>query len=128
MFGREPQATIVVGALLIVVSLLSSALSGFASVTAFIPAIIGGVLLALGWLALAPARTRTMMHAAAALALLGMLGSLNVLPALLELASGGSGGTMISIVARSATLLLSGGLLGICIASFVRARRTRSGG
>jgi hypothetical protein len=62
----------------------------------------------------------------AALALLGALGSLNVVPALIALATGGAEASPISIIARSSMLLLCGGLLGVCIASFVRARRVRA--
>jgi len=127
MVGKEPQFTVIIGALLIVISLLSGVLSGFASVTIFIPAIIGALLLALGWLARTPARTRTMMHLVAVLALFGMLGSLNVVPALIDLAAGTAPSSMVSVVARSSMLLLCGGLLAVCIASFVRARRMRAG-
>jgi hypothetical protein len=67
-----------------------------------------------------------MMHIVAALALLGALGSLNVMPALIALATGGAEASPISIIARSSMLLLCGGLLGVCIASFVRARRVRA--
>jgi hypothetical protein len=126
MFGKEPQITIGVGALLSVIGLLSRVLSDSTSFTVLIPFFFGALLLVLGWLALVPQRTKTMMHVAAALALLGVLGSLNVLPALFALAAGGAEASPISIVARSSMLLLCSGLLGIYIASFVHARRKRA--
>jgi len=82
MFGKEPQITTGVGALLCVIGLLSRVLSDSTSITLLIPLFFGVLLLLLGWLALAPQRTKTMMHVVAALALLGVLGSLNVVPAL----------------------------------------------
>jgi membrane-associated HD superfamily phosphohydrolase len=126
MFGKEPQITMGVGALLCVIGLLSRVLSDSTSITVLIPLFFGALLLLLGWLALAPQRTKTMMHIVAALALLGALGSLNVVPALIALATGGAEASPISIIARSSMLLLCGGLLGVCIASFVRARRVRA--
>jgi hypothetical protein len=45
-----------------------------------------------------------------------------------RLATGNTEASPISILARSSMLLLCGGLLGVCIASFVRARRIRAGG
>jgi len=128
MFGKEPQITTGVGALLCVIGLLSRVLSDSTSITLLIPLFFGVLLLLLGWLALAPQRTKTMMHVVAALALLGVLGSLNVVPALISLATGSAEASPISILVRSSMLLLCGGLLGVCIASFVRARRARAVG
>ncbi|NJO83482.1 MAG: hypothetical protein HC828_12120 [Blastochloris sp.] len=128
MFDKEPQITMGVGALLCVIGLLSRVLSESTSVTLLIPLFFGALLLLLGWLALAPQRTESMMHVVAALALLGALGSLNVVPALIALATGDAEASLVSILARISMLLLCGGLLSVCIASFVRARRARASG
>ncbi|MCG8351269.1 MAG: hypothetical protein MI924_26150 [Chloroflexales bacterium] len=126
MNNKEPVITIVIGGLLVLVGIVSYFGAGASSVTALIPAFFGAPLILLGVLARAPQRLKLSMHLVAALALFGVLGTLTVLPALGELLLGKQKpGTTAAILARSAMLVLCGGLFGVCIASFVRARRSR---
>ena len=125
---REPLVAVGVGVALCLVGLASFLGTGTSSVTALIPLFFGLPIAALGWLARSPARLRLCMHLVAALALLGLLGTLNVLPALSDLVLGKQPpGSAAAILARGAMLLLCGGLLAVCVASFVRVRRQRRG-
>ena len=64
------------GAVLILVGVLAYALSGTSSLTAFIPSLVGLLLVVCGLLAGRESLRRHAMHASAVVALLGFLGSL----------------------------------------------------
>ena len=76
--------TIIIGLLLIIVGILSRVLTGTSSITALIPAFFGLPILVLGWLSLAPNRTRWSMIAVGIIALLGIIGTYSVLGSLLQ--------------------------------------------
>lgn len=124
MVGKEPQISIAVGIVLILIAVISALVTGTTSITAWIPAFLGIPIALFGALALNPARLKTMMHIVAALALLGALGSLNVIPDLF----GGGSASAASITSRLAVLLLCGGLLYVSVMSFIQARKNRQQG
>ncbi len=121
MIGKEPQISIGVGIILIVIAVISVIVTGTTSFTAWIPALFGVLLAIFGALALNPDRLKMMMHIVAVLALLGALGSLNVIPDLF----GNSSASAASIISRLAMLLLCGGLVYVSIMSFKQARKNR---
>jgi hypothetical protein len=114
------NTTIGIAAALIAVGVVGYARTGGVSVTALIPAFIGLLLLLLGWLARHEAYRKHAMHGVAVLALLGLLGTIGGLIRLL-------GGTMTApTIAQGLTAILTGALLGLCVKSFIDARRRRS--
>ncbi|MEM7332370.1 MAG: hypothetical protein AAF490_09775 [Chloroflexota bacterium] len=120
MIGKEPQISIGVGVILIVVALISVIVTGTSSITAWIPAFFGILLAACGALALNPARLKVMMHIVAVLAVLGALGSLNVIP---DLFSGSASAA--SIISRLVMLVLCGFLVYVSVMSFIQIRKNR---
>lgn len=92
------------------------------SATALIPAFLGLLLLAFGWLARTDAYRKHAMHAVAVVALLGLLGTVGGLLRLL------GGTTTPAAISQALTALLSGALLAVCVKSFVDARRRRAQG
>ena len=93
--------------------------TGTGSVTALIPAFIGGPLLLCGLAATRPGMLKVAIHIAAVLALLAALGSSRVFMKWADL----------STAARSAqliTLTICVVLLAAYVASFIKARRTAS--
>lgn len=113
------NVAIAFGALLIVLGLAVYAASGGASVTALIPAFLGGPLAALGLLGRKEALRRHAMHAAAALGLVGTLGALRGVVVWVL----GHPIAPLALLAHAAMLLLCGTFLALCVRSFVRARR-----
>ncbi len=110
----------------IVYSLLMMALglgmylgTGTPSWTALIPAFFGAVLLTLGLLAFNDNLRKHAMHAAAALALLAFLASAGVLIAR---------GFARPLAAAEQVIMafLSAGFVGLCVRSFIQARRARA--
>lgn len=117
--------TIGFGVLLIVLGLGGYFGTGGESVTALIPAFFGIVLTIAGLVARREAWRKHAMHVAVVVGLLGFLGSargLLQLPALL-----GSGGVErpAAVAAQSAMAALMAVFVGLCVKSFVGARRAR---
>lgn len=78
-----PRNTIIAGAALTVLALLTYFGTGMSSITALIPAFVGLPLILLGWLAQNGQRRKTMMHIAVALGALGFIAPLSrIIPAL----------------------------------------------
>jgi uncharacterized membrane protein len=95
-----------------------------ASWTALIPAILGGVFVVLGALAFKDNLRKHVMHLAAALGLLGFLASLGrLLPKILmgEVQFG------LATVCLALMALICALFVGLCVNSFVQARRRRVG-
>lgn len=111
--------TIAAGGALIALGVLVSIASDSSSVTSLIPAIVGVILLVLGWSARArPGIGHHLMHAAAAIALLVIVGSLG------STVSRGSTGW--ALFAQLGSVVIAGVYLGYAIASFRRARQARA--
>ena len=109
---------IIAGLALIALGVVVSVASGSASVTSWLPAILGVVFVALGAGARAkPEIGHHLMHAAAGVALLAILGSLG--------SAIGRGSTGWALFAQLATAVIAGGFLVQAIGSFRTARRNR---
>jgi hypothetical protein len=100
--------------------------TGGRSLTALIPAAIGALALACGWLARNERYRMHAMHAAALLGLLGFLGPLRVFPQMLTLVMGGVVLHTAAVVAQALMMVISGIFLVLCVKSFVDARRGRA--
>jgi hypothetical protein len=92
------------------------------SATALIPAVLGLLLLAFGWLGRNDAYRKHAMHGVALFALLGLLGTIRGLIRLL------GGTTTPAAISQTLTAILTGALLALCIKSFIDARRRRAQG
>jgi hypothetical protein len=95
------------------------------SKTALIPAFFGLPIVLLGLLALKDAYRKHAMHVVAVLALLGVLAPVSRLAMQMARGAGVAPLPMASMIFMA---LLSGGLLALCIKSFVDARRRRAAG
>lgn len=112
-----PRLSLNIGIAMIVLGLLSYVLSGAASTTALIPAFLGIVIAALGWVALTNEKaSRHAIHGVMLLALLAVLGSLRVFGML-------GGGFNIAVVSQLLMLGLGLALLIPGIQSFAKARK-----
>ena len=121
------NTTIGFGAALIALGLAGYFGTGADSPTALIPALFGGLLVVLGGMARDPGKRKLAMHIAAAVALLGILGSIRGLAQLPALLSGQAVARPVAVVAQSFMAVLMGWFLGLCIRSFMEARRARIG-
>lgn len=120
--------TIWFGIILILLGLVGYVGSGGASVTALIPAGFGVVLTALGFAARYEWARKHAMHAAAALGLLGFLGSVPGLLQLPTLLAGGDVARPMAVISQSIMAVLMALFVGLCVKSFIDARRARERG
>ena len=103
--------------------------SGTASPTALIPAAFGLVFLVLGFLARRDALRKHVMHAAAALGLIGFLiPGFMVAWKLPTLWSGRTVERPAATLSQAVMALLCAIFVGLCVRSFISARRARAGG
>ena len=114
------NTTMGIAAALIAIGVVGYVATDRQSATALIPAVLGLLLLAFGWLARNDAYRKHAMHAVAVVALLGLLGTIGGLIRLL------GGATTPAAISQGLTAILSGALLVLCIKSFVDARRRRA--
>jgi hypothetical protein len=119
-----PTITILCGTLLIADSAIGYGLldPDHRSITALIPAALGVLLVILGFLAHKPGLRKHTMHAAAAVGLLGFMAGLirfvqNLITGKLQLLSG----TCLAVMT-----VISAILVGLCINSFIQARKARA--
>lgn len=119
-----PIITIIIGIILDIIGTTAWLMTDRQSITALIPSFLGTILLLLGIFSLAkPGARKHLMHAAATVGLLGVLGSVKGLFALLALLSGAEVERPLAVIAQSATAVVCLIFLGLCIKSFVDARR-----
>ena len=111
------KITQIVGLVLIVVGLVAYAATGFASVTALLPALLGLVIGVLGLVAPRAEWGHHAIHAALVIALLGALGSLQPIGGLAD----GEAAAITSLV----TVLVCAVYIALGVRSFVNARRAR---
>jgi hypothetical protein len=119
------RATIVFGIMLIALGIAGYVASGAASVTALIPAIFGAVLGLLGWMGLTERYRKHALHAAAVVGVVGFLGTLRGLLGLIDLISGAGVERPAAIVSQSVMAVLMAVFVGMCVKSFIDARRPR---
>lgn len=124
-----PRIAMIVGAALVAVGLVGYVAAQFSSLTALIPALLGVLLVALGWLAeIRPGARQHFMHAAAALALVGLLATARGLLKLPTLLGGGELERPAAVVSQSVMALVCLVFVVLCVQSFVQARRASRGG
>ena len=117
------QFTLVVGLILVVLGLGAYFGTGRTSATALIPSMVGLLLAIFGAMARNPARRKTAMHIAVAVALIAFLGSIRGLPALMSLLSGSEVERPVAAVVQVITALLTLLVVAGGVRSFVQARR-----
>jgi len=121
--------TIICGALLLAVGVVGYGMAtpgddGKVSPTALIPAVIGGSLLGLGTIAFNPKRRKHAMHLAAVLGLVGFLGGF--MPLIRQYNKTGSvDPTKPAAVSGELMILICAVFVGLCVNSFVQARKAR---
>jgi uncharacterized membrane protein YoaK (UPF0700 family) len=111
--------TIVVGAILVAIGLIAYVVTGFASVTALLPALLGLVLVILGLVARRVSAHQHAIHAALVMALLGALGSAQPL--------GGLPDAEPAAITSLLTILVCVAYLALGVRSFINARKAREG-
>ncbi len=97
------------------------------SVTALIPAAFGLLLVVFGALARDEKRRKMAMHIAVTIGLLGFLGTVSGLLQLPTLLSGGGVARPGAVVSKSIMAALMAVYVGMCVKSFIDARRRRAG-
>ena len=121
---RVAKTAIIIGVLLILLGVVGFSMSG--AVTALIPAFLGLPIAICGGIALNPAARKHAMHAAAALATLGVLGvAVMVIKGIATLARGESLPRPIAFWMQTIMLLILIVFVGLCVRSFIEARRAR---
>ncbi len=130
------NTSVVIGLLLTAVGLGGYFGTGTSSPTALIPAAFGVPLILLGALAYRDRLRMHAMHAAAMIGLLGFLGcAIMAVPSLPELVrtgkviksakDGGTRDATAAVASQTVTGVLCGVFVGLCVNSFVQARRAR---
>lgn len=120
------KLTIGFGVLLAVVGVAGYVLTGSLHPTALIPTWIGLVLAVSGILALNPARRMVWMHIAVTVGLLGFLGTIMGLISGIKLAMGAVFPHPIAVEEKAATSVICLVFVGLCVRSFIAARRART--
>ena len=118
--------TIVFGVLLILLGLGGWFGSGGASITALIPAAFGIVLAILGFVARNDKARKNAMHVAVIVGLLAFLGSARGLLQLPTVISGGEVARPAAVIAQSVMAIVMAIFVGLCVKSFIDARRNRA--
>lgn len=119
--------TIGFGIVLIVLGLVSYFGTDMVSPTALIPSAFGLLLIILGALARDEKRRKMAMHIAVAVGLVGFLGTVAGLLKLYTMLAGGEVARPKAVVAQSIMALLLLVYVGMCVKSFIDARRKRAG-
>jgi hypothetical protein len=115
------------GALLIVVGLAGYFGTGAEHVTALIPAFIGLSLVLLGWIAQKEKLRMHAMHGAVLVGLVGFIGGVvRLIKPVSTLLSGGEIERPIAVVMTALMTILCGVFVGLCVKSFIDARRARA--
>jgi hypothetical protein len=121
-----PKVTIGIGAALVVVGVVAYVGSGAASATAFIPSLVGVVLVVLGLLARNEARRMMAMHIAVLIALIGVIGGAMRLGPLPDLLTGGDVERPWAVGASAVMVVLLVVYVALGVRSFIAARRART--
>jgi hypothetical protein len=120
-----PLVAMICGGLLEVLGIAGFLMTG--APTSLIPAVLGGLLFACGFLARSrPDWQRHAMHAAAGLGLLGFLGSASALLKLPTLLAGGFVERPAAVTSRVAMAVVCFIFVALCVKSFIDARRAKA--
>ncbi len=125
-----PMVTLVCGGLLVAVGVLGYSNqepnpdTGKVSMTALIPAVVGGVMLVLGLISLNASVRKHAMHTAAMVGLVGLLGGF--MPIFRQISKTGSFDPLKpSALAGEAMIVICAIFLALCVNSFILARKAR---
>ena len=121
------NTTIVFGIVLIVLGVGSYFGTNMVSPTALIPAAFGLLLIVFGVMAKDEKRRKMAMHIAVTVGLLGFLGTITGLLKLFTMLAGGEVQRPTAVVAQSIMAILMLVYVGMCVKSFIDARRRRAG-
>ena len=121
------NTTIAFGVVLIVLGLGGYFGTDRVSPTALIPAAFGLLLIVFGVLAKDEKRRKMAMHIAVTVGLLGFLGTITGLLKLFTMLAGGEVARPTAVVAQSIMAILMLVYVGMCVKSFIDARRRRAG-
>ena len=121
------NTTIVFGVVLIVLGLGGYFGTNMVSPTALIPAAFGLLLIVFGVMARDEKRRKMAMHIAVTVGLLGFLGTITGLFKLFTMLSGGEVARPTAVIAQSIMAILMLVYVGMCVKSFIDARRRRAG-
>jgi hypothetical protein len=111
--------TLVYSLLMIALGIATYFATGVKHVTALIPAFFGAAFFVLGLLGLKDNLRKHAMHLAAALGLLAFIAAMGVL------VTRGPSGSPIAALEEAIMAALSAGFVGLCVRSFITARRAR---
>src|SRR5258707_1156653 len=117
------NTTIGFGVVLILLGLGGYFGSAMASPTALIPAVFGVLLAALGAMSRDERRKKMTMHIAVTIGLLGFIGTVSGLFELPTLLAGGAVARPMAVVSKSIMAVLMAVYVGMCVKSFIDARR-----
>ncbi len=117
------KITIGLGLVLIVLGLGGYFGTGREHLTALIPVLLGGPLLALGLVALKESMRKLAMHVAFVIGLLGFAGTIRGLMKLPVLLTGGELDQPAAVVVQAAMAMVCFVFVVLCIRSFIQARR-----
>jgi multisubunit Na+/H+ antiporter MnhF subunit len=120
-----PIATIITGFLLIVLGLVGYVGTGSQHPTALIPTYFGIALAIVGSLAKNPARRKMFMHIAVLLGLIGFLGTISGAIKAIRMAGGETIDQPEAAEAKAAMAVITLLFVGVCVASFIRARKVK---
>lgn len=121
------RLTAIVGAALVLTGVLAFVLTATSSVTALIPAFVGGLMVICAAIASRPALHRHGIHAALVVALVGALGSLMNVVKIGQLLDG-SASRPVAIITSLILFVLCAGYVALGVRSFVAARKARTAG
>ena len=119
------KVTIGFGVLLAIVGVTGFVTTGSTHWTAMIPTWIGLVLAVSGLLALSPARRMLWMHIAVTVGLIGFLGTIPGVIGVVKMAMGSTVARPTAAIYQSITWLICLIFVGLCVRSFIAARRAR---
>jgi hypothetical protein len=120
------RTTIIFALILIALGVFGYIGTAAASVTALIPAFFGAVLGLLGWAGLYERYRKHALHAAVVVGVVGFLGAARGLPGLMDWMAGDQVDRPAAVLAQSVMAVLMAVYVGMCVKSFIDARRARA--
>lgn len=129
-FEREgefvPFVTIGFGVLLTLIGVGGYVLSGMVSLTALIPAFLGVPMAVLGGMATKESLLKHAMHGAAMVGLLGLVGTAPGLFKFFRMLGGAEVARPEAVKVQALVAVLCAVFIGLCVNSFIQARKARS--
>ena len=123
-----PYITIGVGVLLTLIGVVGYVMSGMASWTALIPAFLGVPMALLGAVALKESLLKHAMHGAAMVGLLGLLGTASGAVKFVKLLGGAEVARPDAVKVQALVAVICAVFIGLCVNSFIQARKARTAG